>query len=85
MNTTNKQDEAAKYYAINQANHFLADNDKTAFKNGAAWQKEQDKVIIDKLKSSLVKIVNWHKVHEPLSFIDGNDLKEAELLLNSLK
>ena len=52
---------------------------------GANWQKEQDKVIIDKLKSSLVKIVNWHKVHEPLSFIDGNDLKEAELLLNSLK
>ena len=59
--------------------------EKKAFIAGGNWQKEKDKVIIDKLKSSLVKIVNWHKVHEPLSFIDGNDLKEAELLLNSLK
>lgn len=48
------------------------------------WQKEKDKAIIDKLSEALAKLVNWHSVHDAISFIDQQDLEQAKQLLNQL-
>ena len=39
----------------------------------------------DALVKALAKLVNWHRVHEPISFMDAEDLESANQLLNQIK
>lgn len=37
------------------------------------------------LVKALTTLVNWHQAHDPISFIEANDLKEATQLLNKIQ
>lgn len=58
-------------------------NNRTKGINEAS--NETIKMQNDKLTKSLAKIVNWHKSHDPISFLEEADLKEADELLDSIK
>lgn len=82
--TTNKQDETLGkiiYEFYPETLHdYVSSAERAAFATGANWQKEQDKVIIDKLVGALEKA-------ERLLDIEGWVKKAQDIrqLLQSLK
>ena len=97
MNTTNKQDETLDDAAQTHSNQYLADDISAnssianfSFKAGARWQKEQDKVIIDKLIEALgntLSILERERNYIGVSLYKSYApyYNKAKELLNSLK
>ena len=95
MNTTNKQDEILEDAAKKHSPARVGINsfpEKRAFIAGANWQKEQDKVVIDKLIEALEKTNNEYNYSLKLlaesgglNYSENHFSISNKELLNSLK